>query len=75
MRETRLSGSEGGGTETNRSFLPLSAPFGLEWRRGVSSEDGEWWRGTELEQGARMDWILVASRLGPVGPGHPTRVD
>ena len=25
MRETRLSGSEGGGTELNRSFLPLSA--------------------------------------------------
>ena len=24
MRETRLSGSEGGGTELNRSFLPLS---------------------------------------------------
>jgi len=25
MRETRTSGSEGGGTETNRSFLPLSS--------------------------------------------------
>ena len=25
MREIRLSGSEGGGTEINRSFLPLSA--------------------------------------------------
>jgi len=24
MREIRTSGSEGGGTETNRSFLPLS---------------------------------------------------
>ncbi len=24
MREIRLHGSEGGGTETNRSFLPLS---------------------------------------------------
>jgi hypothetical protein len=24
MREIRLSGSEGGGTEINRSFLPLS---------------------------------------------------
>ena len=24
MRENRTSGSEGGGTETNRSFLPLS---------------------------------------------------
>jgi len=24
MREIRPSGSEGGGTETNRSFLPLS---------------------------------------------------
>jgi hypothetical protein len=24
MRETRLSGSEGGGTGTTRSFLPLS---------------------------------------------------
>jgi hypothetical protein len=24
MREIRLSGSEGGGTETNRSSLPLS---------------------------------------------------
>ncbi len=24
MRETRLSGSEGGGTETNRFSLPLS---------------------------------------------------
>jgi len=26
MREIRPSGSEGGGTETNRSFLPLSEP-------------------------------------------------
>ncbi len=26
MRETRPSGSEGGGTEPNRSFLPLSSP-------------------------------------------------
>ena len=25
MRENRLSGSEGGGTEANQSFLPLSA--------------------------------------------------
>ncbi len=25
MRENRTHGSEGGGTETNRSFLPLSA--------------------------------------------------
>jgi hypothetical protein len=28
MRETRLSGSEGGGAETNRLFLPLSPPCG-----------------------------------------------
>ena len=30
MRENRTSGSEGGGTETNRSFLPLSRHFQLE---------------------------------------------
>jgi hypothetical protein len=31
MRENRLSGSEGGGAETNQSFLPLSQmwPFTL----------------------------------------------
>jgi hypothetical protein len=28
MREIRLYGSEGGGTETNRSFLPLSIAQG-----------------------------------------------
>jgi hypothetical protein len=28
MREIRLYGSEGGGAETNRSFLPLSVRFG-----------------------------------------------
>jgi hypothetical protein len=27
MREIRQSGSEGGGTEINRSFLPLSDPI------------------------------------------------
>ncbi len=27
MREIRPSGSEGGGTETNRSCLPLSRPY------------------------------------------------
>jgi hypothetical protein len=31
MRETRLYGSEGGGTEINRSFLPL---FDLRPLRG-----------------------------------------
>ena len=32
MREIRLHGSEGGGIETNRSFLPLffRCPFGAE---------------------------------------------
>jgi hypothetical protein len=34
MRETRPSGSEGGGTEINRSSLPLSA--------GVNQENGFW---------------------------------
>jgi hypothetical protein len=29
MRETRLSGSEGGGVETNRLSLPLSTRFSL----------------------------------------------
>ena len=32
MREIRLHGSEGGGAETNRSFLPLSMRF---FRAGV----------------------------------------
>jgi hypothetical protein len=40
MRETRLYGSEGGGTEINRSFLPLydlrpSGPQSYEPRRGA----------------------------------------
>ena len=39
MRETRLSGSEGGGTGTTRSFLPLSSrppePDGCARRFGL----------------------------------------
>ena len=31
MREIRLHGSEGGGTELNRSFLPLSMMLGFEF--------------------------------------------
>jgi hypothetical protein len=36
MRETRLSGSEGGGTGTTRSFLPLSARPSIFNRAGFS---------------------------------------
>ena len=36
MRETRLSGSEGGGTETNRSSLPLS--LDEEWPARLGRE-------------------------------------
>ena len=32
MRETRPSGSEGGGSELNRFFLPLSAVYALSSR-------------------------------------------
>jgi hypothetical protein len=34
MRETRLSGSEGGGTEFNRFSLPLSTSIVHEFRKG-----------------------------------------
>jgi len=51
VRENRLHGSEGGGTEANRSFLPLSErseevtddtqPFGVD-RRDFSTTTGSW---------------------------------
>lgn len=36
MRENRTSGSEGGGAEPNRSFLPLCAPVSVMVQRGES---------------------------------------
>ena len=46
MREIRQSGSEGGGAETNRLFLPLYAPRPPAWggearkhRGGLSGRD------------------------------------
>jgi hypothetical protein len=44
MRENRLSGSEGGGTETNQSFLPLSISSfpGVATRHEGSSDDLEY---------------------------------
>ena len=42
MRETRLSGSEGGGTEFNRFSLPLS--FWLRPCRSAVSVKNDWQR-------------------------------
>jgi hypothetical protein len=38
MREIRLSGSEGGGTEFNRFSLPLSSAFSLLCRATLGGE-------------------------------------
>jgi hypothetical protein len=35
MRENRPYGSEGGGTESNRSFLPLSSGSEVQWTCGT----------------------------------------
>ena len=40
MREIRLHGSEGGGAETNRSFLPLSSPPFRNVRPGLDRPGG-----------------------------------
>ena len=39
MREIRLHGSEGGGAETNRSFLPLSV---VSWTMRLKAEVEAW---------------------------------
>ena len=40
MREIRLYGSEGGGTEANRSFLPLSSATLRVGRAAVATPSG-----------------------------------
>ena len=52
MRENRLYGSEGGGTELNRSSLPLS----------VFGRGHEKWKGSELGIGGEPP---ADSRRGP----------
>ena len=41
MREIRTSGSEGGGTQPNASFLPLCAPVSASNPRGASPRRGD----------------------------------
>ena len=50
MREIRLHGSEGGGTELNRSSLPLSKLLVLSEgvREGVGRGKGDWLRVIEV---------------------------
>jgi hypothetical protein len=59
MRETRLYGSEGGGTEINRSFLPLFdlRPSGAKRLVGCALPF----------PGARCPWLLSCAPPGQEG--------
>ena len=56
MRETRLSGSEGGGTEPNRSSLPLSIATGPA--RNCHCHFGRW---SAADPGMRLETAAVGS--------------
>ena len=66
MRENRLSGSEGGGTETNRSFLPLSSPFALAVRKPSLATNGPGVVPVSRAARCRTVSTLVAGAIRPV---------
>jgi hypothetical protein len=76
MREIRQSGSEGGGTETNRSFLPLSSPFAPPVQMSFLATNGPWSYPRLVTARYRTVSTLVAGAIRPVlrtQTDHPFR--
>jgi hypothetical protein len=58
MRETRSSGSEGGGSEHNRFSLPLSRRASADLSAGASAKV----EGRKARRGARLRWSGIVRR-------------